>query len=208
MARFDNAYSRAIAIVKLVLPLVALGLLSTLFLLSRGGQQGEPLPWTEAEMGELAREERLGSPTYATLTEDGAELRLQADKVTPDPDREGVAHGRQLRARLARPDGTILDLEAPEGRLDQGDRSAVLEGGVRITASEGYVATMPGVRLRTNLTHMQSLGPVEADGPAGRIEAGGLTVTAEKGGGRGTVALFTDGVHLIYRPQATEAEAE
>ncbi|WP_172327796.1 hypothetical protein [Mangrovicoccus sp. HB161399] len=206
MARFDNAYSRAIAVVKVVLPLVALGILSTLFLLSRGGQVGEPLPWSDAELGDLAREERLGNPSYAGLTEDGSELRLTASRLVPDPDSEGIAHGETLSARLARPDGITLDLAAPEGMLDQNAHVAELTGGVRVGSSNGYVATMPGVRLLTNLTHMESLGPVEAEGPIGTLSAGKLTVTSEPGSRNGTVALFTGGVHLIYRPQATEAE--
>ncbi|WP_145962803.1 hypothetical protein [Mangrovicoccus ximenensis] len=191
---------------KIVLPLVALGILSTLFLLSRSGQIGEPLPWSEAELGDMAREERLGNPTYAGLTEDGSELRLSAERLTPDPGRDGIAHGRVLAARLARPDGITLELTAPEGTLDQGERVAELGGGVRIDSSNGYVATMPGARIRTNLSHLESLGPVEAEGPIGTLSAGKLTVTAEPGTRNGTVALFTGGVHLIYRPQATEAE--
>ncbi len=205
MPRFDNAYSRAIAIVKVVLPLVALGILSTLFLLSRG-QLGEPLPWSDAELGELAREERLGNPTYAALTEDGSELRLKAARLVPDPGEDGVAHGETLSARLLRPDGITLDLSAPEGMLDRNRHVAELTGGVQLGSSNGYVATMPGARLRTNLTHLESLGPVAAEGPVGTLSAGKLTVTSEPGGRKGTVALFSGGVHLIYRPQATEAE--
>ncbi|WP_138471712.1 hypothetical protein [Poseidonocella sp. HB161398] len=206
MPRFDNAYSRAIAVVKVVLPLVALGILSTLFLLSRNGQQGEPLPWTDAELGEMAREERLGNAVYAGITEDGAELRLTAGQITPDRSQDGVAHGEVLAARLARPDGITLDIAAPAGQIDQKAHRAELTGGVEIRSADGYVATMPGVQIRTNLSYLQSLGPVEAEGPAGTLSAGGLTVTAEPGGASGTVALFTGGVHLIYRPQATEAE--
>ncbi len=206
MPRFDNAYSRAIAIVKVVLPLVALGILSTLFLLSRSGQIGEPLPWSDAELGDLAREERLGNPVYAGLTEDGSELRLTADRLTPVPGKDGIARGETLSARLSRSDGITLDLAAPEGMLDENRHVAELTGGVRIDSSNGYVATMPGARLRTNLSLMESLGPVEAEGPVGTLSAGKLTITSDPGGRNGTVALFSDGVHLIYRPQATEAE--
>jgi lipopolysaccharide export system protein LptC len=67
----------------LILPLLALAVLSTLFLLAdRGGPP--PLPWSEAELGDaLAREMRLGAPRYAAVTADGAALVVSAAQVRP-----------------------------------------------------------------------------------------------------------------------------
>ncbi|HDR29767.1 MAG TPA: hypothetical protein ENN83_14595, partial [Rhodovulum sp.] len=62
MASHDNAYSRFIALAKIVLPLAALGILSTLFLISRDTPSGDDLPYSRVAVDELIREQRIGAP--------------------------------------------------------------------------------------------------------------------------------------------------
>lgn len=201
MARFDNAYSRAIAILKIVLPLVALAILSTLFLLSREAPIGEPLPYTDLALGELAREQRLSDPVYTGLTEDGAELRLTADSITPDPTQPGIAYGETVLARVVQIGGYSFDVAAKEGTLNDRENQVALDGGVRIVTSDNYVITSPSAQLRTDLSFLEATGPVAAKGPLGDLTAGGLTIQATPDTGTDAVALFHSGVELIYLPQ-------
>lgn len=201
MARFDNAYSRAITILKVLLPLVALAILSTLFLLSRPAPVGEPLPFSELALGELARDQRLSEPVYTTVTEDGADLRLSAEFLTPDLDQPGIANGENLLARITQPDGYSFDISGTKGTLDDRNRRAEMFDGVRIDTVDGYVITAPEAWLRTNLSYLESTGPIEAEGPIGRLTAGGLTIRADEDSGSNAVAVFHSGVKLIYLPQ-------
>ncbi len=85
--------SRAAALAKLVLPLLALAVLSTLFLFAdRSGPP--PLPYSEAEIDALAREMRLGAPRYAAVTGDGAALVVSAAEVRPGRRAERRARSR------------------------------------------------------------------------------------------------------------------
>lgn len=204
MRRFDNAYSRAIAIIKVILPLVALAILSTLFLLSREAPVGEPLPYTDLDLGDLAREQRLSDPVYTGITEDGAELRLTADSITPDPERPGLAYGETVLARVIQKSGYRFDVAATEGTLNDREDRITLEGGVRIVTSDSYVITSPTAMLRTDLSHLEAYGPIEADGPLGRLSAGALTIRAEADTGTDAVALFHGGVKLVYQPQGAQ----
>ena len=204
MPRRDG-YSRAIAIVKIVLPLVALGILSTLFLLSRPEPAGDALPFSEDDPQGVTRLQGLNRPVYTAVNDDGAVVRLTALRLTPDDDRADLSHGEDLAARITRPDGTVMDLTAPRGTLDDRSDRARLTGGVRVTTSAGYVARMPSVDLETDLSRVTSDGPVTATGPAGDLTAGTMDLSMRKGGGGDMVVLFTGGVRLIYRPQSTEA---
>lgn len=203
MAKFDNAYSRAIAIVKVILPLVALAILSTLFLLSRPGTVGEPLPYSDLAIDEMARDQRLGAPVYTAVTDTGAELRLAADSLVPDLNRPGYADITAPVARITDPTGYRVDLVAKSGTFNDRTRRATLTGGVRIDTSDGYSIAAPSAWIRTDLSHLETAGPVTADGPLGRLTAGGLTISTTPEADGHAVALFHHGVKLVYTPSKT-----
>ena len=67
----DNLYSRAIFVTKLTLPLVALGLLSTVFLLARSPNPEDAVTFAKVDVDTLMREQRLSSPRFAGESNDG-----------------------------------------------------------------------------------------------------------------------------------------
>jgi lipopolysaccharide export system protein LptC len=82
MARRDR-HSRVVGWLKVALPLAALAILSTLFLLSDRIDPEDALPYAEVDVEELAREPRMTAPTYAGMTTDGAALSLTAVEARP-----------------------------------------------------------------------------------------------------------------------------
>jgi lipopolysaccharide export system protein LptC len=77
MAR-HNRYSRLVGGLKVVLPIAALALLSTLFLLSDPPDPDRALPYAEVDVAQLARELRLTQPRFAGVLPDGREITLVA----------------------------------------------------------------------------------------------------------------------------------
>ena len=82
----SNAYSRFVAWVKVILPLLALALLSTLFLFSRTPAPNRAIPFANVDVEELAREQSLGRPRFAGTLSDGREVIFTADRATPVAD--------------------------------------------------------------------------------------------------------------------------
>lgn len=206
MAKIDDGYSRAIAVVKILLPLVALGILSTLFLFARPEPQGQPLPYSEAEVGELAREERLGRPVLRGINEGGARYSVTAERVRPEIGQEGIYHATQIEAEIDMQSGYGYDLSAPDGTMYDRDGRATLRGGVRVVTTDGYVITMPEARLKTDLTYLEGDGPVRASGPLGQLEAGSVVIRGNPNTGSEGHALFKGGVKLVYVPQGDSRE--
>ncbi len=206
MSRFRDGYSWAIAVVKIILPLVALGILSTLFLLSRPIQTGQPIPFSDVELDELARMQRLGSPVHSALTDDGGTLRMTAARVIPRDGNADVLDGVEVMADVTRADGYRYFVTGSEGTLDLVTERADLSGGVEIVTSDGYVIEMPAAWLRTDLTYLQSIGPVTARGPIGTLRADGLTMTGDGRRGRDGIAIFTGRVKLVYDPQGAVSQ--
>ncbi|RBO53623.1 hypothetical protein DSD19_07295 [Rhodovulum sp. BSW8] len=204
MRSYDNAYSRFIAAAKIVFPLAALGLLSTLFLISRdhgSAGTGDGLPYAKVEIDDLLRQQRLGAPNYAGVTRDGTAISMRADSARSDPDRPGRGEAQAMQARLTLPDGSSAEIEADTGSIDTSDQVAVLEGDARISTSTGYTIETDRLRSAFADTNVEADGPVTANGPPGRIEAGSMTLSADPADKGRYLLVFKDGVRLIYEPE-------
>jgi lipopolysaccharide export system protein LptC len=193
-------YSRAVWAAKVVLPLVALGLLSLLVLLARSAPEGEPLRFVTGEIGELVERQQLGRARHAAVTDDGGEVTITAERFLPDPTRERVTLGEDVAATLAMPDGAIYDMTALSGELDERAMQSTLRDDVVLVTSEGAVLRTEALRMRNDRTYLESLAPVRIDAEMGFLEAGRMEVFTTPGAERQTRIVFTGGVRLLYTP--------
>ena len=86
MASHDNTYSRLIAWLKVLLPVLALVLLSTMFLIARTIDPNRALAYAKVNLDNLTRSQRVSAPRFSGVTEDGAALSFSASTAEPDPD--------------------------------------------------------------------------------------------------------------------------
>lgn len=200
MATYDNSYSRWVAWLKVLLPLIALGILSTLFLVSRQTDPESAIPYSEVEVAAILREQRIERPDYSGVTDDGAALTLAADTARPG-DATGMA-AQGLRARLESPDGGVVSLRAETGVIDTTGRQARMEGGVRMLTSTGYVIETEGFTAALDVTDLRSTGEISAIGPPGRLTAGEMRLTRHSGSRY--LIVFNDRVRLVYEPDQTQ----
>jgi len=78
----DNTYSRVVAWAKVLLPLLALALLSTLFLVARTVDPAQKLPFADIDVDAIAREQRIGAPKFNGVTKEGTAISLSADSAS------------------------------------------------------------------------------------------------------------------------------
>lgn len=198
MARVDR-HTRLVAWLKIALPLTALAILSTLFLVARRIDPEAALPYAEVDVEDLAREPRMTAPTYAGTTEDGAALTLSADEARPEA--EGTpAKAAGLRLELATPDGGRTELLAAEAVIDDATRQVLLSGGVTLTTATGYRLETAEVAAKLDRTGLESRTPVVATGPAGNIQADGMVLSQDNQTPGAYVLVFKGGVRLVYQP--------
>ncbi|MEQ3624598.1 MAG: LPS export ABC transporter periplasmic protein LptC [Celeribacter sp.] len=204
MRRRDNSYSRFVAWAKIVLPLAALALLSTVFLLARNIDPTQAIPFAEINVEELAREQRVSTPNYAGVTEDGAAISVTASTARPDPDSPDRVDATDLEAELITATGARYQLSSQRGEIDSGADMAYLEGDVVVTTSSGYRITSDAMSTSLSRTLLESTGPVQADGPAGRLDAGAMSLEplsdAAGNDSDNHLLVFNKGVKLVYTP--------
>ncbi len=197
-----NAHSRWVGALKVALPMAALGVLSTLFLLARSPDPDAALPYAKVDIADMLRDPRLTAPTYSGVTREGDEVIFSARTAHP-----AGAAGTGARAvapvlRLIAAQGAETRAVANEAHVDPGAQVLVLQGAVRLDTPTGYWLESDALRASLDRSRLESPGPVTALGPQGRIAAGGFTLTRGSAPGQ-EVLVFNGGVKLLYQPGAT-----
>ena len=201
-----DRHSRLVFWLKIVLPIVAICILSTLFLMSHSVRPEDAIPYANVDVATLIREPRLTAPVFAAMTADGAALSLKARAA-----RVGSADGAtasqisDLTGLLETPDGGKTNLTAQLAVLDQSAQVAVLTGAVQMSNSAGYVIDSQKLRVALDKTSIDSPGTITAVGPVGTITAGSMHLTLSDQPGADYVLLFKGGVTLIYLPSKQAA---
>ncbi len=200
MSTYDNNYSRFIAFAKVVLPLVALGILATLFLFSKSVDPQTTIPFSDVDISEIVREQRIGAPNYAGVTEDGSAISITAKSAQPDAKDNSVVTAKLLSAVIDDLSGGQIDMVAKAGRIDSANQWVSMTGDVMITTSTGYKITTDGLIIALDKTDVKTTGPIAADGPIGHLEAGEMTFQQTEQTNNHKVLHFHNGVKLIYTP--------
>ena len=208
MVSRDNAYSRLVGTVKVILPILALGVLSTLFILSQPSRQGEPLQFLDVGLEDIAEEEHLSQPDYRSVTASGGALRLTAADLRPLPDADGQYVGTALKGWITNVDGVAYVLSSDEGSLDETAGLAHLTGNVTLTRHDGHTALSDEVEITTDLTKLVSAGPVHGFGPLGTLDANSMEILGQPDLGSGTLTVFRGDVRLLYDPKTNAPEIE
>lgn len=197
---YDNFYSHLVNWLKVLLPLTALGILSTLFLLSRGVDTTGAIPYADVDVEGLAREQRITEPQFSGVAADGSAIVIRAERARPDAGELNRVTADAVDAHVDLTDGEELDITAPLGIIDSIQSRLDLSGGTLLTYSAGYVIETEGLTAWLDTGAMETSGPVLGTAPMGRLEAGLMTIVPSDPPGSPPVLTFTDGVKLIYDP--------
>ncbi len=198
--RYDNRHSQLVAWAKIILPLSALMLLSTLFLFSHRIDPSAAIPYAKVDVERLVRESALSRPDYAGVTDDGATLAVTADLAVAVPDTANGVHATRLKAKLTAQDGLVADLQSQTGLLDPGAGVVILKKDVAMQTSRGYRMTSDLMRMQTDKSELTSPGPVNGRAPFGTFKAGSMRMTVAPDGVSHDL-IFKNGVKLVYQPQ-------
>lgn len=201
MTTYDNNYSRFVAWTKVILPIVALGLLSTLFLFSRNIDTSQSIPYAEVDIESLAQEQRIGAPNFAGVTRDGSAISITAKSARPHPENYREIKATELTTIIEDPSGGRIDITAARGVINSAQKYVTLGGGVQIIASSGFTINTAGITALLDKTSVISDGEITAHGPLGVLNAGKMVLQAQKGENGPHLLVFKDGVKMVYNPK-------
>ncbi|MCV6587149.1 MAG: hypothetical protein OIF47_16605 [Marinibacterium sp.] len=197
-----DGYSRFVSFLRVALPLAALGLLSSLFLLARGVETTPDIPFAESEITDRTREQTITAPVYAGVTRKGEEIMVTAETSSPGID-GGPASAETLSGRMILKDNSEITLVSDDGSFDLQDQRASFIGNVVIESTLGY--RMETALLHSAMDRIEATAPgrVDGTGPIGELTAGRMEITSDPETDN-IHLFFNDGVHLIYDPKHNE----
>jgi len=199
----DNFHTQLVGWSKIILPLCALGLLSTLFLFARTGNDTTDIPF--AEINVLAKEQKIHAPQFSGVTDSGSIVAITAGSAKIDPENSQNVTISDLKLNVESKDGSKINVEAVDGEVDGASKIARLSGLARLETSSGYTMETNGLTANLQTGTITSEGALEVHAPYGILTAGRVTFQAADDD-IGQQMLFTDGVRLIYTPQTDQAE--
>lgn len=207
MPAATDPYSRLVTILKVLLPLIAIGLLSSLFLVQNDSGSGGEIVFSAGDLEDLGSGLRISNPVFSGTSQNADRFRFQADLVVPDAVPPQKAQITELSGEVAFSDGGRLDLVSRRGALDIPAQTLDLEGAVRIETSDGYRMEADALLIDLRAGGLSTTVPVNITGAAGRIEAGDLTVTPTGTGTETRRFVFGNGVRVLYDPPETQIQS-
>ncbi len=196
---YDTFYSRMVAWLKVVLPLMALVLLSTVFIFARGPDTERRVPFAPASPG-FTGEEQIGKPRFVGVTRDGSAVTMNASVIRPNANNKEVIEAGALQMTIEASDSGVVQVTSDMGTIDAPQERATLQGSVFVAMPSGYEIQTETLYARFDETYVASEDDVEATGPIGTLVAGRMVLTTGEAGGY--LLDFTGGVELIYDPQS------
>lgn len=206
MAVQESFHSSVVAWLKVLLPLTALGLLSTVFLLSRSVADDPALTFFDDE-AEIPARDSLIAPYYTGSTPEGHAVAITAKSARADPNDPAGVLASQLTAAFRLTDGSQIDIVANTAAVNEPADLLELAGDVVIKSSAGYVVHTQMLTSALRTIRGEAPNGVKADGPIGDLQAGAFHIR-ETGTEDNLQLVFTNGVKLLYQPAKHPPEEE
>ena len=197
MANSLERHSRLVLWSKIILPILALAILSTIFLLAKRINYDGVLPYVQDQVDARANDPRMTRPDFSGMTSDGAALTVMASEARPGTESDRQVTAADLSAEYKTPGGRSILVRARSGGFDM-DRGLIsLTGDARLTTPDGYDISADQMQAATKTVTITAEGHLVALAPLGQLTAGSMTLTGRAGEHH---LVFKGSVRLIYKP--------
>ncbi len=196
----SDRYSRVIATLKIALPLLALGLLSTLFLISRAVTPTSTIPFADEEVQQRLTNHQVTGPYFSGTTSRGDQIAFIAKTLSSPDGTVGSNTAEDVLVNVDFANGTGLTVEADLATLDIAEDTSELRGNVEVTTSQGYRLQSEQLFLQLSRLDITSPDKVTGMSPDGEIEAGSMRVF-QPSEAKEPQWVFTQDVKLLYTPK-------
>lgn len=194
-----RSYSRTVQWMKIALPIGAVLLIGTIFLVGRDRFESTPTQQI-INAAALGAGLKLENPRFAGVTSDGNPFVVTALSALPDgamPDRVEL---ERPEAELRLDNGLSLTVESIAGEMFRAQERLNLDGEVILRTSDGYRADAPRVELDLAKRIAVLPDPVVATGPRGGVRADSLRIEQTGPTRNDMTAVFTGNVHVTFTP--------
>lgn len=195
MASARNSYSRMVAWFKILLPLIALGVLSTVFLFNSEDSFEVGFTFSRADIETLEKGSFIKNPQINGITKKGEPFHLLADEIRPLDTDNSLVVITNLDVEFQFSADTWAKVTSASALMDVNAQTVWFETGGQLETSDGNVAVVNTMHLLMASGELQGSGIV-ADGPLGQVSAENFRIESSEGENR--VLWFENNVRMRY----------
>ncbi len=193
-------YSRFVYTLKIVLPLIAIGLLSTVFLFTKDRTLEGGLRFSKADFATLESGMQVSKPRFSGSNAQGDTYNFTADVLYPDAPKPTRLAATGLSGEMQMLDGLAIQLSAKQADINLNDRTVRLFNGTDVVFSDGFRAKTGSIFANLEAGTLNTAGTVRATSPMGKIAAGNLRVETLRINEReNRMIWFENGVKLTFK---------
>jgi len=195
---FGDSYSAFVVWVKTLLPIVALSMLSTIFLFSGKVDVTQSIPYAKFNIAEIIREQRITKPYFSGVSNNGTEIILSAAYASSDIQNADILNITELSIVLTPSNAKMVRITAGLGTLNSASQKAVVSGDVHLTAIPGFWLKTNNLTVDLKESIVTANNVFQGITSLGTINAGKIIVQMVDNDQQ---IIFTNGVRLIYYPK-------
>jgi lipopolysaccharide export system protein LptC len=205
---FDG-YTRFVTVTKVVLPLIAIGLLGTVFLFTNDDNLEGGFTFSKADLDTLDSGMRIVKPRMFGSNPNGDVYNFVADALLPDSLTPSLVEAQKISGEIQYQTGGTVQLSAGKAEFMLEGNQLRLSGGMLVVMSEGHRVTGDGLLAELDSGKLTSNGAVSATSPLGNIQAGNFRVElVGEDDEEKQMIWFENGVMLSFKPESwTKEEA-
>ena len=204
-----GGYTRFVTVTKVVLPLIAIGLLGTVFLFTSDDSLEGGFSFSEADLDTLESGMRIVKPRMFGSNPNGDLYNFVADELLPDSLTPSLVEAQKISGEIQYQTGGTVQLSAGKAEFMVEGNQIRLSGGMLVVTSDGSRVTGEGLLAELDTGKLISNGAVSATSPLGSIQAGNFRVElVEANDEEKQMIWFENGVMLSFKPESwTKEEA-
>ena len=202
-----GGYSRFVTITKVVLPLIAIGLLGTVFLITNDDSLEGGFSFSQSDLNALESGLRIDKPRMFGSNPKGDLYNFVADTLLPDSLTPSLIEAQNISGEINYQSGEVIQLSAGKAEFMLEGNQLRLSEGMLVVMSDGSRIVGNGLLAELDTGKITSEGAITATGPLGDIQAGNFRVgyVGEEDEEKQMI-WFENGVMLSFKPESWTTE--
>ena len=195
----DDSHSKTITILKILLPSIALLILSFLFLLPDHRTKLQAVNKIDKSILQVINKAGINQPSFRGTLASGSNLELYAKSVLPTNKDKSIIEVNEITARLEIDKKSWATAFANKGLVNTTEKTAEMVGSVQIKGFEKIQIEASDLKIFYQYALAKTKKPVFMKGKFGMIQAGSAEFyDMNQKSGEGYVLLFDKGVKMFY----------
>jgi lipopolysaccharide export system protein LptC len=191
--RAARRHSRIVRSLRVVLPLIAVGVVASLFVSARTLPRGVE----NIDLGDIGMDGTtltMQNPSLSGFNDNGTSYQVTAGRALQDVTNPRVVTLESIDGTMTKPDGSTVKMTAKNGVFDADTQKLELSADIEVRTSTGDHAFLESAKVDMQAGSIVTDKPVRAATKSGNIRADSMEIT-----GRGEHLLFSGNVVVELR---------